>query len=361
MSEAEKNFNLNLIRDDVRNLSAYHVQDARGFIKLDAMENPYNLPSEVKDAWIEKLQSVSFNRYPDPKAEQISQQIKNLFKTSEQTEVLFGNGSDEIIQMLIMAIAKENAKVLSVEPSFVMYKMIAKFCRVDYIGVNLNADFSINLPELKKQIQQEQPALIFLAQPNNPTGNLFLHQDLCEIIELSKGLVVIDEAYTAFTEYDALPLLKLYSNVLVMRTFSKTGLAGLRLGYLLGDKDILGEVDKIRLPYNINVLTQSLAACALEHYELFLQQSKKIIRSRQALVNHLSDKDYCDVFSSEANFITIRLKRINAKEAFLRLKQKGILIKNLDGAHPLLVNCIRLTVGNNEENQILLSALDSLS
>lgn len=360
MSNSKEKQIISLIRDEIKELSAYHVQEASGFIKLDAMENPYNLPDEVKRAWIAELDSVFFNRYPDPKASKISERLKKQLALSDPIEILFGNGSDEIIQMLVMALAKKNAKVLSVEPSFVMYKMISKFCGVDYIGVDLNPDFSLNIQALKKQIVQEQPALIFLAQPNNPTGNLFYHQELCEIIELSTGLVVIDEAYTAFTEYDALPLLSLYPNVLVMRTFSKTGLAGLRLGYLLGNKSVLGEIDKLRLPYNINVLTQTLAACALDHYHLFLEQSKKIIEARNNLLQRLSENNDYEVFPSEANFITIRFKKINAKDAFLKLKEKGILIKNLDGAHPLLSNCLRLTVGIEKENTVLISALESL-
>jgi len=360
MGDLKKNPNLHLIREEVRALSAYHVQDASGMIKLDAMENPYSLPDVIKQDWIKALNKVDFNRYPDPKASKLSTKLKKLLNTSNDIELLFGNGSDEIIQMLIMSIAKSHAKVMSVEPSFVMYKMIAKFCNVDYIGVNLNSDFSIDLPELKKQIQQEQPELIFLAQPNNPTGNLFSHKDLCEIIKLSKGLVVIDEAYTAFTDYDAIPLLNSYDNVLVMRTFSKTGLAGLRLGYLLGQKNILNEVDKIRLPYNINILTQSLALCALEHFDLFLAQSEKIIDSRNSLVKNLLSKNCFEVFQSEANFITLRLKQISAKGVVQGLKEKGILIKVLDGAHPLLKNCIRVTVGSEEENVALLMALEEL-
>jgi len=360
MSDSLENKFLHLIRDEVRVLSAYNVQDAAGMIKLDAMENPYTLPGAVKDAWIKKLHDISFNRYPDPKAKNLSAKLRKQLNISENIEILFGNGSDEIIQMLAMAIAKPNAKILSIEPSFVMYKIIAQFCGLHYIGVSLNRDFSLDLEAVKLQIKTEQPALIFIAQPNNPTGNLFLHQDLCEIIELSKGLVVIDEAYTAFTEYNALPLLDKYQNLLVMRTFSKTGLAGLRLGYLLGNSSILKEIDKIRLPYNINILTQSLAECALDYYDLFLEQSKKIISSREKLIKVLSMNESLKIFPSEANFITLRFKNFSADEAYKQLKEQGVLVKLLNGGHPLLSNCLRLTVGTEEENAILISALENL-
>jgi histidinol-phosphate aminotransferase len=360
MSENSHKDSLSFFREEICELSAYHVQNASGFIKLDAMENPFGLPEQVKDAWFKKLQTIEVNRYPDPTARELSVKLKSLFEINDPIDVLFGNGSDEIIQMLIMAVARQNALVMSVEPSFVMYKMIAKFCNVDYLGVDLKSDFSLDLNLLKKQIENKQPALIFIAQPNNPTGNLFSHEQLCEVIELAKGLVVIDEAYTAFTEYDALPLLKTYSNVLVMRTFSKTGLAGLRLGYLLGNKKLLQEIDKLRLPYNINSLTQTLAECALDHYDLFLEQSAKIIKARNALADDLGNLKGFEAFPSEANFITVRLLKMDAQHAFQYLKQKGILIKVLDGAHPLLKNCIRLTVGSEDENKKLLSVLSNL-
>lgn len=350
----------NFFRKEICELSAYQVQDASGFLKLDAMENPFGLPVPVKEAWLKKLQSLEFNRYPDPTAKSLSSKLKSVFQIPDAINVLFGNGSDEIIQMLVMATAKPNALVLSVEPSFVMYKMIAKFCSVDYLGVDLKSDFTLDMQALKNHIIDKQPELIFFAQPNNPTGNLFSHENLCEIIELAEGLVVIDEAYTAFTEYDALSLLNIYPNVLLMRTFSKTGLAGLRLGYLLGDERILQEIDKVRLPYNINSLTQSLAECALDNYDLFLEQSAVIVNARNDLIVELLRDKQFEVFQSEANFIAIRLLKTSAQKAFQFLKEKGILIKVLDGGHPLLKDCIRVTVGSAIENKKLISALTCL-
>ena len=344
-------------RQEICDLSAYHVQDSSGLIKLDAMENPFPLPDKVKNAWLKKLQTLQINRYPDPTANELSIKLKALFGINDPIDVLFGNGSDEIIQMLVMSVARPEALVMSVEPSFVMYKMIAKFCGVEYLGVDLNRDFSLDLSALKQSIETKQPSIIFLAQPNNPTGNLFSHDQLCEIIETTNGLVVIDEAYTAFTEYDGLSFLDIYSNVLIMRTFSKTGLAGLRLGYLLGNKELLQEIDKLRLPYNINSLTQGLAECALEHYDLFLEQSALIIKEREALIVELKKNQSFEVMPSEANFITVRLLKSKAQEVFQIIKEKGILIKVLDGGHPLLKNCIRLTVGSEQDNRELLKVL----
>ncbi len=359
------------IRSDIRRLSAYHVPDSAGFIKLDAMENPYPLPKPIYDSWLENIRLIATNRYPDPKATRIATLLKKRLGVSEEIDALFGNGSDEIIQLLILAIAKENASVLSVEPSFVMYKMIAKFCRVDFIGVDLLEDFSLDIAALIAAVKRHQPGVIFLAQPNNPTGNLFAHEQICELIELSKGLVVLDEAYTAFTEYDALPLLNKYPNVLVMRTFSKIGLAGLRLGYLLGNKKIISEIDKIRLPYNINVLTQSLAESALGHFHLLEEQSESIVNSRNYLIGELQKIDILKVIASETNFITVRIvirdKNVisangsAAQMAYQHLKGKGILIKKLDGSHKLLADCLRLTIGSQHENDCLLLAFQEFA
>ena len=355
------------IRSDIRDLSPYHVQESTGFIKLDAMENPYPLPDVIYDSWLGTIRTVATNRYPDPKATRISKILKKQLGVADEIGLLFGNGSDEIIQLLILAIAKEDACVLSVEPSFVMYKMIARFCQVDFVGVDLLEDFSLDMLALTTAISKHQPKIIFLAQPNNPTGNLFCHRQICELIELSEGLVVLDEAYTAFTEYDALPLLNQYPNVLVMRTFSKIGLAGLRLGYLLGNNKIISEIDKIRLPYNINILTQTLVESALQHYDLLIEQSERIIKSRNNLIKELQKIDILQVVNSEANFITIRVvnceigapeKHSSQSRMFSEfLKDKGVLIKNLGEGHKLLENCLRLTVGSDPENILLLGAI----
>jgi histidinol-phosphate aminotransferase len=250
---------------------------------------------------------------------------------------------------------------LSLDPGFVMYRMIAGFCGLEYLGVPLRPDdFSIDLPLVLETIKREQPALIFLAYPNNPTGNRFDAEDMVQIIEASRGLVIVDEAYAPFTDCSFLGLLGDWPNLLVMRTLSKMGLAGLRLGYLVGPQVWLDEIDKLRLPYNINVLTQASAAFALRHKEMLDAQARAIRAGRQQLIHALGALDGIHAFPSEANFILLRVPRGRAAALFDGLKAHGVLIKNLDGAHPLLEDCLRVTVGQPEENAAFLQALQAV-
>ena len=274
---------------------------------------------------------------------------------SPEVDVLLGNGSDEIIQLLAMAVAKPGAILMSVEPSFVMYKMIAAFTGMRYIGVPLTADYQIDLPAMLNAIKLHQPALIFLAYPNNPTGNLFEAAMIEQIIAASEGLVVIDEAYYAFADSSFLPRLGDFSNLLVMRTFSKLGMAGLRLGFLAGSRIWLEQLEKLRLPYNVGVLTQRVAEILLKHHEVLLQQAEQIKLDRSWLYERLVGTVDVRAYPSDANFILFRLP--HASKVFEGLKQRGVLIKKLDGGHPALRDCLRVTVGTAEENELFIRAL----
>ncbi|MDH5229088.1 MAG: histidinol-phosphate transaminase [Gammaproteobacteria bacterium] len=346
-----------LIRSQVRELSAYHVPSADGMLKLDAMENPYSLPEELKQTWLVSIQDAALNRYPDPQAKQLCDAIRQHEKIDNKFSILLGNGSDEIIQMIIMALAKPNAKVLAPEPSFVMYKMIAKLCNVEFVGIDLNEDFSLNMPAMLQAIEEHQPAVVFLAYPNNPTGNLFSREQVEQIIQASHGLVVIDEAYTAFASDSLIDWLDVYDHMLLMRTYSKTGLAGLRLGYLIGQAAWLNEFDKVRLPYNINVLTQATVCFALQHANVLQQQTQNLKQSREQLAAVLANTAGVTVFPSEANFISFRVDAGAADEIFEALKAQKVLIKNLSAGHKLLRDCLRVTVGTDEENELFIQAL----
>lgn len=350
------------VRPEIRALSAYHVTDAAGMIKLDAMENPYSLPPELRAAWGEALAKVDVNRYPDPQALMLKERLREVMGIPVGMELLLGNGSDEIIQMIAMALAGPGRTVLSVDPGFVMYRMIAAFCGVKYVGVPLRAtDFSLDLPALLEAMEEHNPAVVFLAYPNNPTGNLFAEADLVAAIEAAPGLVVIDEAYAPFTDASFMGRLGRYENLVIMRTLSKMGLAGLRLGYLAGPSVWLDQFDKVRMPYNINSLTQAGATFALGHQEVFDQQTATIRAERQALFKALSEMDGLTPFPSEANFILARTPRGRATGLFEAMKQQGVLIKKLDGSHPLLADCLRLTVGTPEENSACLRTLAGAS
>ena len=344
-----------LVRQDVRELSAYHVPDPGDAIKLDAMENPYQFPPALIEQWLLLLKNADLNRYPDPAASALKQQLRRAMQIPAEMEVLFGNGSDEIIQMLIMALAKPEAVVMAPEPSFVMYRMIARFCKLAYMGVPLTEDFNLDMPAMRRAITEHQPAVIFLAWPNNPTGNLFSVSDIREIIDIATGLVVIDEAYTSFARVSFINELVNYENALVMRTVSKSGLAGLRLGYLIGSPAWLNEIDKVRMPYNINTLTQLSARFALEHNDVLEKQAQRIIEARADLIQSLRTIKGVDIYDSAANFVLFRID--NATDVFSCLKQKNILIKNLDASAEALAGCLRVTVSTPDENNAFIQQL----
>lgn len=344
-----------LLRQEVLELHAYHVPDSSGYIKLDAMENPYPVPPALRGEIADAVAAAAINRYPDSGAAALKEIIRSVIGLPEGMELLLGNGSDELIQLLVLALNKPGATLLSVEPSFVMYKMIATFTGMRYTGVKLAEDFSLDVQSLLAAIGRERPALIFLAYPNNPTGNLFSADDVTQIIEASPGLVVLDEAYYAFSRDSFIPHLMRYANLLVMRTFSKLGMAGLRLGFLAGSAVWLGELEKLRLPYNVGVLPQLVAEKLLAHHEVLLQQAEKIKQDRAKLYEQLGEIAAVKVYPSEANFLMFRVA--DATGIFNGLKQRGVLIKNLDGGHPMLKDCLRVTVGTTEENERFMIAL----
>lgn len=347
-----------LVRTEIQALQAYHVPDAAGLVKLDAMENPYAWPEDLKSEWLETLRSVELNRYPDPRGRVVQEALRETMGIPGHMSLLLGNGSDELIQMLALTVAKRGRKVLSVDPGFVMYRMIALFAGMEYVGVPLHADdFSLDLPAVLEAIDRERPALTFIAYPNNPTGNLFDAEAVARIIGAARGLVIVDEAYAPFTDASFLPLLGERPNLLVMRTVSKMGLAGLRLGYLAGPQEWLVEIDKSRLPYNINVLTQASAAFALRHKDVLDGQTEAIRAERRRLFEGLGAIPGVRPYPSEANFILLRLAPGTADAVVAGLKARGVLVKNLNGAHPLLADCLRVTVGTPDENGIFLSAL----
>ena len=345
----------NPLRSEVVALHAYHVAPASGMIKLDAMENPYVLPQELRDEIALQVADAEINRYPDAGAHQLKSEIRRVSNLPPGMDILLGNGSDEIIQLLAIAVARPGAVLLSVEPSFVMYKMIATFVGMKYVGVPLGEDFSLDRKAILDAIQREQPALVFLAYPNNPTGNLFDAAAIKQIIEAAPGLVVVDEAYYAFASDSFIPQLAHYDNLLVMRTFSKLGMAGLRLGFLAGSKAWLSQLEKLRLPYNVGVLPQLVAVKLLQHHDVLLEQAERIKQQRARLLAALNTIVGVRTYSSEANFILFRVAK--ATQIFEGLKQRGVLIKNLNNGHPALTDCLRVTVGTPDENRSFVVAL----
>lgn len=347
---------LEWIRPEIRKLAAYHVADASGLTKLDAMENPYTLDA-LTSHWSDVLATAEINRYPDPSASGLREILSRVMAVPESAATMLGNGSDELIQMLAMAVSGEGRCILSFEPGFVMYRMIAEFVGLQYVGVPLTQQFELDMEVTRKAISEHQPAIIFIAYPNNPTANLFDENAIEEILKLAPGLVVLDEAYHPFAQNSFMPKLKQYEQLLVMRTVSKMGLAGLRLGMLAGNPALINEIDKVRLPYNINVLTQHAAVSALQHVDVLDEQAALIRQQREAMLSTMSEIEAIEVFSSRANFILFRVLQGEANAVFESIRNDGVLIKNMKATDGLLKNCLRVTVGTAEENMSFISTL----
>ena len=344
-----------VIRDEIQALAGYRVPDASGMVKLDAMENPYRLPEEVRRRIAAVVADAEINRYPDFGAAPLRETLREALEIPQHAELLLGNGSDEIIQILMLATARPGAVVLGLEPSFVMFRLIAAFCGVRYVGVPLGDRFALDVDRTLGAIKQHQPPLIFITYPNNPTGNLFDTAAIERVLKAAPGLVVLDEAYHAFAGRTFMDRLGEYSNLLVMRTLSKLGLAGLRLGLLAGGAEWLRQLEKIRLPYNVGVLTQLVAREALQHRSLLEEQAAAIRAERSRLQRELANVPGTRPYPSDANFILF--KTTDADRAFNGLRDRGVLIKNFHGAHPALEGCLRVTVGTPSENDRFLEAL----
>jgi len=346
------------IRPDVLAAHAYVVQPSHGLLKLDAMENPYRLPPELQQALGERLGALALNRYPAERTAELARALARHAGVGDDVGVTLGNGSDELIGLLTIAVAKPGATVLAPVPGFVMYEALARQQQLGFVGVPLRADdFELDEAAMLAAIEKHQPALIYLAYPNNPTATLWDAAVIERIAKAAPGLVVMDEAYQPFASADSLALMARQPNVLVMRTMSKFGLAGVRIGYLLGARDLVDQVEKLRPPYNISVLNAEAAFFALEHAEVYAAQAAELRQQRERLFSALQAMPGITPWPSQGNMILARVQ--DAAATFAALKARGVLIKNVSALHPLLANCVRLTVGTPDENTLLLQALEA--
>jgi histidinol-phosphate aminotransferase len=359
---------LRFIRQDVQSMHAYAIQHSVGMVKLDAMENPFALPADLQTKLGERLGAVAINRYPGARIDDLKNALKRYVDLPEGFGLMLGNGSDELISLLAMACDVPNAKILAPEPGFVMYAMSAQLQGLQYIGVPLTSEFELDEAAMSAAIAQHEPAIVYIAYPNNPTANLWHADTIRRIIQQVAaygGLVVMDEAYQPFSSRSWLDEIRQHpqanSHVLLMRTLSKFGLAGIRLGYMLAPEALLNEVDKLRPPYNVSVLNAECALFALEHEGVFAQQAATIRAEREVLFNALQQLPHVTPYKSDANMLLVRFDGApdEAQRVFDALKVHKVLVKNVSKMHPLLANCLRLTVGTPEENQQLLSALRS--
>jgi histidinol-phosphate aminotransferase len=347
-----------MIREDVRALHAYPVASGAGLIKLDLMENPYGLPPELGRALGEHLGSVALNRYPPGDPAPFKRRLGQWAGVPAGSAVLLGNGSDELIHLLVLACARPDAVVLAPAPSFSMYRIIAAQDRCRFVEVALRPDFSLDLPAFLAALAEHRPAIVFLAYPNNPTGNCFDRAALAAILDAAPGLVVIDEAYLPFAQQTWIDELPRRPRLLVLRTLSKLGLAGARLGYLCGAPELIAQIDKVRPPFNVNVFTLAAVDFLLGHGALLDAQAACIRADRDLLIARLREPPasaHGTVFDSAANFFLLRVG--DAPRVFAALLHQGILVKDVSAAHPLLQGCLRVTVGTPAENARFLAAL----
>ncbi|MCG1041920.1 histidinol-phosphate transaminase [Mycetohabitans sp. B8] len=348
-----------IIRADVLAMTSYPVPDAAGLIKLDAMENPYALPRPLADRLGERLAQVALNRYPMPRPGALLDKLKRAAQVPAGCDMLLGNGSDELISLIATACAKPGAKILAPVPGFVMYSVSAKLAHLEFVGVPLNADLTLDVGAMLEAVAAHQPAVIYLAYPNNPTGTLFDDADLERVVRAAdRSLVVIDEAYQPFALRSWMSRVDEFDNVVVMRTVSKLGLAGIRLGYLVGLPAWINELDKVRPPYNTNVLTQATVDFMLDHLEVLDAQAAELRAERARLAEAIGVLPGVHVFPSAGNFLLVRVP--DAAAVFDALLGARILIKNVSKMHPLLAECVRITVSTPDENAQLLAALKNV-
>jgi histidinol-phosphate aminotransferase len=367
---SKDNPGLQVFRPDVQSMHAYAIQDSAGMVKLDAMENPFGLPTDLQAELGRRLGALALNRYPDGRVNDLRTALANYVGMPEGFDIMLGNGSDELITLLAMAcdvpLSASNdfksASIMAPMPGFVMYAMSAKLQGLTFHGVPLTPDFELDVVAMLAAIDLHKPTLVYLAYPNNPTANLWDDRVIAKIISAQTelgGLVVLDEAYQPFASRTYLDTIRAnpaaHSQVLLMRTLSKFGLAGVRIGYMMGPKALIAEVDKVRPPYNISVLNYECALFALEHVDVFAAQAVEIKAQRAIILEALKFLPQVKTWNSQANMILIRVP--DAAKTFDGMKARKVLVKNVSKLHPLLANCLRLTVGTADENQLMLAAL----
>jgi histidinol-phosphate aminotransferase len=366
-----QNMILSHIRRDVQSMHAYAIQDSAGMVKLDAMENPYTLPPALQAQLGERLGKLAINRYPGTRTEDLKTALCSYAQVPADYGLMLGNGSDELISLLAMACDTpapagsgllSGGKILAPLPGFVMYAMSAQLQGLQFIGVPLTADFELDEPAMLAAIDKEKPAITYIAYPNNPTANLWDEGVIKKIIAATAaygGMVVMDEAYQPFSskswiqQIHAAPVQN--ANVLLMRTLSKFGLAGVRLGYMTGPAALINEIDKLRPPYNISVLNCECALFALENKEVFAAQALEIRAQRAMLLEAIAKLPGAHPIKSDANMFLVRVA--DAAKTFAGMRQRGVLVKNVSNLHPLLANTLRISVGTPDENPQMLAAL----
>jgi histidinol-phosphate aminotransferase len=345
-----------LVKDSVKEIVPYSTLKGKFKIRLDGNENPYDLPLSLKNKVLEKIKKVSFNRYPDPSALSLRERLTEYVKV-DLDELVIGNGSDELILNILLTFGKKNCKVIISSPTFSMYKLIARAVGLEIRNVGLDEHFEI-VPE-RVMATRARNKILFLGYPNNPTGNCFDREKIISLLENFKGIIVIDEAYYEFSGRSFLPQLKNYQNLIILRSFSKAlGCAGIRVGYLISHREIIKELLKVKLPYNVNSISQVIAEEILNYQNYLQEKIREILEQREYLTQKLKGLKLLRVFNSDTNFILCKIPH-HGNQVYRELLDKGIVVRNFNG-EPRLQDCLRITIGTPSQNKLLLREMKKI-
>ena len=349
------NLDLNqLVKEKVRSLKAYHVENVDCEIKLHANENSFAPPPEILKQFNEIFQSTELNRYPDPDCGPLKQTLAKRLNVKTEN-LAIGNGSDELIQILLQVFCDPGETVGFPDPTFAMYGIIAQGMGLNSKTHPLDDQWDFKAEPFLETMEANQVRIAFLSYPNNPTGNCFSATEVQKVIENFSGIVVLDEAYHDFAGKSFLSELPRHNNLIVLRSLSKIGLAALRVGYAIADPAIINQIDKIRLPYNSNSLSQRLTNQLLNHFAPVQKQLDLLVSEREQMIKELSNFKQLKVFPSDANFVLFRVEQ-DSSTIFKKLMDNGILVRNLS-QHPRLKNCLRVTIGTPDENKAFLEKI----
>jgi histidinol-phosphate aminotransferase len=347
---------LNIVKKRVRELRPYSLRIDRASVKINQNENPWDAPLEIKRETLRRMEDRAWSRYPDFVPHSLHERLAE-FSGWKPDGIIAGNGSNELIQALLMVAVEKGKRVLVNEPTFALYRQITTVLGGEVISVPLTPELTYDARALRNAIESFNPDVTIICSPNNPTGCMMDEDDLISLLEASRGLVAVDEAYCEFAEQTIVPLLKEHANLVVLRTFSKAlAMAGLRVGYLLAAPELVREVSKAVLPYNLNALSQCAAEVALEMYDTQLKPLVRLISAeRDRLYIELKRIPGLAPVHSRANFMVVRTE-LAPRRVFDELLKRDILIRDVS-SYPMLQDYFRLSVGTPAENDLLLAAL----
>ncbi len=345
---------MELVRDKIKTLETYQVENQNEGIKLHANENPYPPPPKLLNKIFQQMDDLELNRYPDSDCSELKKVIANRTGASVE-QIIIGNGSDELIQHLMQILCNEGETVAFPDPTFAMYSITAQCLGLNPASFPLNDNWDFDASSVLKILGKHQAKIVFISYPNNPTGNCFSEREIQQVIEQFKGIVVLDEAYYDFSEKTFLEQMEKHNNLVILRSLSKIGLAGLRVGYGIFPIILAEQVNKVRSPYNSNSISQWFASEVLSDFALVQNQIDSILEERARLMDELSKLSAVVAYPSNSNFILFQVAK-DGEKVFNNLKANGTLLRNM-GSHPRLKNCLRVTVGTKQENDQFLNQL----